>query len=314
VTRARLEPVPSRRDGAPKPVPPNGTAPVLWRLEDLVADPGLLEPPPIVLPRLAWQGRLTLLAAPEKSGKSTLAGQAVAALAEGGEFLGEPVTKGAALWLALDEPLPDAVRRFDRYGVSAGVHLATEVPDPATFRRWLSETHARVVVVDTLSEFARLFVDDFASASQWVGVLHELRAVLSETGAAGVLLHHTVRDGSRYRDSGQIGAGSDVILEMAPVPEDASLRKVRARGRVTLRDFRLRFDDPRYHLDDTELPLDLRVYRVVRANPGASLRRIREAVYGRADLVDAAVADLVKRGAIEDRGNGRGRSYFERLE
>src|SRR5215218_2310626 len=86
------------------------------RLEDLLARPELLEPPPVVLPRLAWAGRVTLLASPEKTGKSTLVGQAVAAKAQGKDFLGEPTERGSTLWLALDEPLNDVVRRFVRYG------------------------------------------------------------------------------------------------------------------------------------------------------------------------------------------------------
>ncbi len=91
------------------------------RLEDLLAHPELLEPPPNVLPRLAWAGRVSLLASPEKTGKSlTLVGQAVAAKALGHDFLGEATEQGATLWLALDEPLNDVVRRLVRYGAQAG--------------------------------------------------------------------------------------------------------------------------------------------------------------------------------------------------
>src|SRR4051812_25717502 len=79
----------------------------LHHLEDLLADPSLLEPPPVVVPRLAWAGRLSLLAAPEKHGKSTLVGQAIAAKAAGADFLGEATTPGTTLWLGLDEPLND---------------------------------------------------------------------------------------------------------------------------------------------------------------------------------------------------------------
>jgi hypothetical protein len=106
----------------------------VYRLEDLLADPALLEPPHCVLPRLGWAGRLTMLAAPEKSGKSTLLGQAIAAKATGREFLGEPMTRGTSLWMGLDEPLNDIVRRFDRYGARDRVVITQEIPGPAELR------------------------------------------------------------------------------------------------------------------------------------------------------------------------------------
>ena len=279
------------------------------RLEDLLADPALLEPPPCVVPRLAWAGRLTMLAAPEKSGNSTLVGQAIAAKATGREFLGEPVTQGTTLWLGLDEPLNDIVRRFDRYGALDHVVITQEIPGPEELREIITETATEVVVTDTLAEFAKGFVDDYNSAAQWVGVLNALRGVLQATGAAGILLHHTTKAGTHYRDSSQIGAGVDAILEMTAADEDKAVRVVRTRGRMTMADFRLRFTDPWYQLDGTELPLELRVYRVVASNPGAGMARIRGAVYGGSDAIDAMLMDLCRRGAIEDRGNGRGHAY-----
>jgi hypothetical protein len=100
---------------------------------------------------------------------------------------------------------------------------------------------------------------------------------------------------------------------MMPADEDPAVRVVRTRGRMTMADFRLRFTDPWYELDGTELPLDLRVYRVVQSNPGAGKARVRGAVYGRSDEIDAVLADLCRRGAIEDRGNGRGHAYHVKL-
>jgi RecA-family ATPase len=72
--------------------------PSYYQLRDLLQRPELLHPPPVVVPRLAWEGRITLLAAPEKPGKSTLLGQAVAAVAQGHDFLGDPVEQGVTLW------------------------------------------------------------------------------------------------------------------------------------------------------------------------------------------------------------------------
>lgn len=71
----------------------NGPAdePHRWfTLEELARRPELLAPPEAVVPRLAWEGRLTLLAAREKTGKSTLVRSAIAAKVTGRDFLGEP--------------------------------------------------------------------------------------------------------------------------------------------------------------------------------------------------------------------------------
>jgi hypothetical protein len=43
-------------------------------LDELWDNDSIMRPPPPIVPRLAWSGRSTLLAAREKSGKSTLTG------------------------------------------------------------------------------------------------------------------------------------------------------------------------------------------------------------------------------------------------
>jgi hypothetical protein len=237
----------------------------------------------------------------------------VAAKAQGTEFLGESAERGATLWLALDEPLNDVVRRFARYGARDHVAICQEIPDAALLRRMLEEVEAQVLVIDTLSEFARGLVDDYNSAAQWTPLLSALRGTLQRTGAGGILLHQSTKATGRYRDSSTIGAGVDAILEMSTPAEDPVVRLVRARGRMVMSDFRVRFTDPWYHLEGGELPLDLRVYRVVESIPGASKNRIREAVYGSTKAIDKTVEDLCQRGAIEDRGNGRGHAYYVKL-
>jgi len=76
---------------APAPAPPaepDRNAP--RSLAEILADPDVIRPPVALVPRMAWTGRVTLLAAREKIGKSTLAGAAVAALSSGVRFMGEP--------------------------------------------------------------------------------------------------------------------------------------------------------------------------------------------------------------------------------
>jgi hypothetical protein len=273
-------------------------------LEDLLLHPELLAPPPVVLPRFAWAGRLTMVAAREKAGKSTLIGQAVAALAEDQLFLGEPIRPTTVLWLGLDEPKGDIVRRLADYGATGRVALMTEHRGNLLLEDAILELEAGLVVIDTLLEFASGNVEDTNSAMQWQPVLKSLRGILQRTNAAGILLHHGKKgpDGG-YRDSTQIGAGVDAIIEMREVEEDPTLRKCRYRGRLRGEDFAVRFTDGRYELDAGTPTLEMRVLQVIAATPGASSKLLRDTVGGKAREVDAAVKDLLARGAITDRGD-----------
>jgi hypothetical protein len=297
----------------PTPPAPPLVLPTHYRLEDLLTDRLMLEPPEPVIPRLAWGGRVTLLAAPEKSGKSTLIGQAVAAMQTGTNFLGESVPQGPVLWFALDEPLPDLVGRLSRFGATGGVGICREQVTIAQMEALADEYDAVLIVVDTLTEWIAGAIEDPYNAHQWQGPLAAIRRIVGDNpGVAIALLHHTIRDGSRYADSRQIGAGVDQIITMREVAEDPTLRTIESRGRVTFERFRIRYLNDAYQLEQPELPLDLRVYRVIQAQPGISKRAIRDRVGGKAAAVDSAIYELVNKLAIEHQGNGKGSGYHTR--
>ncbi len=170
-----------------------------------------------------------------------------------------------------------------------------------------------MLVIDTCLSLAGAGGRLQLGGQEWTPHLNALRGILQRTAAGGILLHHSTKATGRYRDSSAIGAGVDAILEMSPAQEDPVVRQVRARGRMVMADFRLRFVDPWYQLEGGDLPLDLRIYRVVQGIPGASQNRIREAVYGSTKAIDRTLGDLCRRGAIEDRGNGHGHAYHVKL-
>ncbi|HTS88115.1 MAG TPA: hypothetical protein VMG41_06445, partial [Gemmatimonadales bacterium] len=131
-----------------------------------------------------------------------------------------------------------------------------------------------------------------------------------------LLLHHTNRASGRYRGSSQIGAGVDAILEMTVDQADPTTRIVKSRGRIRCETFRLRYSEASgYTLDAAgDLPVELQVYRAIEQNPGIGARRLRELVTGRNVDKDAALQDLLRRRAIEDRGSGQTRAYHVREE
>jgi hypothetical protein len=290
----------------------NGAVEV-FALADLLQRPELLRPPPVVVPLFAWQGRLTMLAGAEKVGKSTVIGQAVAAVSQGEDFLGQRVAAVNVLYLDLDESVSDLVRRLHRHGARDRVYVVRERPGMEELIGLINSHQIGLVVIDTVGEFVTGLVDDFNSAAQWTPILKALRAAMEETGCAGVFLHHTVRGGKRYADSRALGAGVDVILTMCSEDDDTSVRKVKALGRLEVADFRLRFDGRQYDVADgaeaAEVTLQARLCRAIASDPGIGKGKLRAAVGGGTAAADAALEFLLRDGVVEDRGNEKARAY-----
>jgi hypothetical protein len=274
----------------------------VYSLEDLLQRPELLAPPVTVLPHFGWRARLSMIAMLEKRGKSTLIGQGVATAVMGGEFLGAAVRAitGTVLWFCIDEPLPDLVRRLREHGATGRVVICTRRVSGAELEAMITEYGAVLVIIDTLTEFCAGAIEDAYRATEWQGLLATLRGIFQRTQAAGVLLHHTTRDGKRYRDSGQLGAGVDQIITITVDPKDDTVRQVDSRGRVTVERFRLSYADDRYDFLDGDQSLEVRVARIIQAEPGISNNRLRLRVGGKAAKVDAAVESLVAQGAVVD--------------
>ena len=274
----------------------------VYRLEELLQRPELLAPPITVLPHFAWRARLAMIAMLEKRGKSTLIGQAVATAVMGGEFLGAYIAAlaGTVLWFCIDEPLPDLVRRLKDHGATGRVVICTRRVSGLELEAMITEYGAVLVIVDTLTEFCAGAIEDAYRATEWQGLLAALRGIFQRTQAAGVLLHHTTRDGKRYRDSGQLGAGVDQIITITVDSKDDTVRQVDSRGRVTVERFRLAFAEDRYDFLDGDQSLEVRVGRIIRAEPHISNNRLRLRVGGKATKVDAAVESLIAQGAVVD--------------
>lgn len=288
---------------------------VVWQtLSELVRRPELLVPPRAVVPRFAYEGRVTLLAAREKDGKSTLCRQAVAALLQAGAFLGETVEPARVAWLALDEPPGDLVRGLVELGASAGMIIAEQRPDFVNLEATIQREDCQLLVVDTLTEFCGGLVDDANSPTEMRPILAGLRGIARRTNCAVLVVHHLTKSGSGYADSRQIGAGVDVIIEMRPGEEPPTRRTFKVRGRGVHGDFSLDWHrDGGYSLATGELSLDARILATIEATPGISLNRLRQAVSGANADKDAALRGLVHRGAVVDGGEGQAHAYYTSL-
>lgn len=287
-------------------------------LAQLLDDPDRLELPDPVVPRLAWEGRVSLLAAREKTGKSTLARAGAAAVSAGRPFLGQSLPPGDALWLGLEEHPSDLARGFDSFAPNRDrVRVLSSVREPfQELERWTAGLRPRLVVIDTLAAFLARYEMESGDASAWTKVMQEFTSVARATNAAIVLLHHA-RKGGGYRDSTAIGANVDVLLEMRSSEVNDVVRQVEAKGRWAVDDYSvvLTEEDGRktFELDSGDAPLDMRVLKWVRINPGCSTRNVRENVQGRDMKITRALKRLDKNDMVRDQGTGN-RSEWHPVE
>lgn len=288
-----------------------------WRLDELFENDDIMRPPPAIVPRLAWSGRSTLLAAREKSGKSTLIGYVAAQVTQGGTFLGEPCQRGVVLLVGLEENPGDTARRLRHFGADPSrLHLVTHFTgDPRTrpdeIAAHVDAVAPMLIIVDSLSAWSDGMIQDDNNATQMTAVLKPLSDLAHLRGMAVIVVHHARKADGRSRGSTAITAGADVVCEFFPPDEDAdpTLRRMRSAGRVPLvRQFDFRFTGETYHPADAgEVPLESRIVSTVMNRPNISMADLAEALRPiRRELVQRAVSDLLaKRNLINNSDSSR---------
>lgn len=298
----------------------NQTSPVARSMAALLEDPTVAQALEPAVPQIAYMARVTLLAAREKDGKSTLGAGIAAAVSRGGVFLGEEVDSGDVLIFSLEEHVADTLRRLQDFGADPErVFIAAGVFGDrlAALERAVRERAYRVVIADTLAALVEGLVRDPFSSADWTPVMSRIARIARESGAAVILFGHSRKGDGGYRDSTAIGAGVDAVLEMSPGAE-ASIREVRVRARWSGHDFSMRLagdpaalDTPMYYeLVRGELGLDARILLFIQAHPGCSKRTLCQGVSGRTADILAAVDNLLDRGALQDRGDGSGSKLY----
>lgn len=293
--------------------------PAVRTLGELLADPALTDPPHALVPDLVYAGRVTLLSGREKSGKSTLVGQAAAALSCGGSFLGATLEPARVLWLPLDEPRGDLVRRVARHGADPDAFLVADdrPTSAAQLGAMMHACAARVVVVDTLSDLWAGYVSEEKDAGETANFLRPFARVVRETGVGLVLLHHLPKThGTMYRGSTAIGATVDILATLTPIrvgddpgeepADDDGRRILRVKGRADVSAaVALSFDGERYERGDAPLPLRDRVLRALREGGAASASELAEILSKRKGDVLQEVRTLKAQGLItQPRENG----------
>ena len=179
-----------------------------WRL---LSDYSQMAEVKVVLPGLAWAGRIGLVHGPPAGGKTMLAANAVARLSRGNYWLGKRIEAGTAVvftedhstWLRVMDASP---RGWDRNGVW--------VPDRYDdFDSCVRDVKPALAVVDTFDKalYCR-GLSDGNSAGEVNQILRPLETLARETGAALMVLDHEPHGVARPRGSGAKAATVDYML------------------------------------------------------------------------------------------------------
>ena len=182
------------------------------------------------IPRLAYDGRLTLLAGREGSGKSTLLRAAIAAATRGQDWLdpAQQIPPVRVLWVGEERP-EDIRAEFDPFDVDTSlvdVVSIDDVPDAADLQAALPVLDTRVVIIDPVADLLRL--TDERSYSAVRASLRQLSPRASDTSIIGILHSHRDRDlrdtVSTYYGSVGFGSACDLLLDLKPVKDNETQR------------------------------------------------------------------------------------------
>ena len=292
---------------------PREERPFLY-LYEILEDPEACKPPQPVAPRIAWSKQLTLLAAREKSGKSTLAGAAAAAVSRGSPFLGEVAQAGNVLIIALEESRNAFAQRLVRFGADAtriavierfsgNGDLVAAIQEAARIHK------PDLIIWDTLGAFANEVSGktlDPGDAQGWTRIMMVILDVAREHGAC-LILHHAKKSDGTYRDSTAIGASVDVILEMHG--EGMEPRTIKAKARFDVPDIRLKLEGNVFQLIESEAELEARVFSFVARHTGTSFRDMREELGIRNDTLGRIRDKLIRQGKIVNVADGVAHRY-----
>lgn len=295
----------------------------LMTAEELLAEPD--EIAQWLVDELLPDGGLSFVVAKPKVGKSTLAQNLAFCVSRGQKFLGRGTVKGPVIYLALEEKKSELKGHFRRMGMTGDddiVFLCSRAPEGAL--EWLQrEVQARkpvLIIIDTFQKFARLKdLNDYALVTNALDAIMQLAR---ESGAHILLTHHTKKAGGQDGD-GVLGStglfgGVDTLLEMKRRDGVRSLSSIQRYG-ADLQETVIALDSQTYRINSqgTKVEADRNRIRqniftyLEQADNFKQQSEIYYAVEGRRQSKITALTELVREGAVVERGDGKkGRPYL----
>lgn len=161
-----------------------------------------------IVPNYVPDEMLSLLVAPPKAGKSTLARALSVAVAKGEyEFLGQPVRQRKVLYLALEESPRNVRSSFRKLGVTKSdpllIHFGSLPTTVSSVYDYLEKEKPGLVIIDTIGRIREkvLEINDYGGTADWleiwmnaahdleiaiIGVFHFNKAGRHATGYEGL--------------------------------------------------------------------------------------------------------------------------------
>jgi hypothetical protein len=215
---------------------------------------------------LLAKGRITLLSAQAKAGKTTLLALLIREMASGGHLLGCEVQPGRVLVISEEAPDEWILRReqheIGRHAYAVCLPFLGK-PTIAQWQQLLSETliviggeRLDLIVFDTLSHLWPVLNENDNGEQQ--RAIMPARA-LTEAGACVLLVHHAGAAGERVRGATELEGFVDQLAHMQlaePLKPDSRARTLLVRGRLTGSPVKLRI----------ELTPDGQDYQVIEGN------------------------------------------------
>jgi hypothetical protein len=192
------------------------------------------QPIPWIWDGLVAENAVTLLSAPEKTGKTTLLSLLLDRRREGGHLLGRRVRPGRTI-LCSEENLALWALRQPPLDFGSQIEYHHPVGDNPSRRRWrryidhlleLAEDSFDLLVIDTVMAFLP-GAENHPRALRWA--LNELRVVAGQP-AGILLLHQTPAPRSRTRARGPLRAFADILIDFEVPPGDRFTRRRRFYG------------------------------------------------------------------------------------
>ena len=278
--------------------------------------------PNVLIPGLAWRGRVSKIAAAPKLGKTSLITNGIAAWQAGQTFLGEQTgPPGSVLYVS--ETGPAVLRSwFEQYGCPTDAPIIVGGASAVdTIAKSAREHKPDLVVIDSLT--------DLHAASDggnlWnAGDVRKLLQPLRELECAVILVHHVRKSDGKSRDSGDFEAAPDMNVTFDPgfdyggnVPPPGD-RRLRYSGRWSEPERTLTFDntygyalkestggkgptgegDPFTAKGPAPTMLDTRVIDYIMQHPKSSGRKISEGIECNQRELRPALARLSVAGRI----------------
>lgn len=284
---------------------------------------------------LMAQGSRIVLTAQYKSGKTTVIGNVVRCLADGGLFLGQFKTERVKRVAILDNELDprtlsswlrdQGIRNTGRVNVVSmrGRVASFNIMDEAIRAKWARAlTGIDVLIFDCLRPVLdALSLDENTQAGRF---LTAFDALLYEAGISeAIIVHHMGHSGERSRGDSRILDWPDATWKLIRQSSNdpTSLRFFSAFGRdVDVPESQLTYDPSSRHLilsegdrkDARAVDLVDDILAHVAVCPASSLTQIRDAIAGDNKDIAAAIKLAVSSGAltaVRRKGRGGGTSY-----